>query len=73
MKSLTIMILLTLSLNANANETVEQCYYGLYDQDTNALIIESDSKEYLESIESDYQDESMNETTLIEISYCEGV
>jgi hypothetical protein len=68
MKSLTIMILLTLSLNANANETVEQCYYGLYDQDTNALIIESDSKEYLESIEHEY-----DETTLIEISYCEGV
>jgi len=72
MNKLLMMILLTISLNATANDS-EQCVYGLYNQDNNELIIESDSKEYLESIERDYQDESMNETTLIELSYCEGV
>ena len=73
MKTLLFIITMyILTTVAQANDA-EQCIYGLYNQDNNELIIESDSKEYLESIERDYQDESMNETTLIELSYCEGV
>ena len=59
------MILLTLSLNANANE---QCIntYGLYNQDTNELLIESDSKEYLIAIEHEFNNAEVN--TQLEIS-----
>jgi len=70
-KLLFIITMYILTTAAQANDA-EQCIYGLYDQDTNALIIEG-SKEYIEAIEHEYQDESMNETTLIELSYCEGV
>lgn len=72
MKNLIILLALIASISTarSSVETKEVCYYGLYDQDTNALIIESDSKEYLESIEKDYEDKDEDEFTTIEISQC---
>ena len=72
MKNL-ILLLVLISFISNgqaAIETSEVCYYGLYDQDTNKLWIESDSKEYLLSIKDDYEDIQEEEFTTIEISQC---
>ena len=71
MRNLLILLVLLASIsNLKANETSEVCYYGLYDLDTNKELMTSDSKEYLASIEHEWQ--SDNYDTLIEISHCES-
>jgi hypothetical protein len=55
------------SIESTEIDTKEICYFGLYNQDTNELLIESDSKEYLISIEHEYE-----ESTTLEISQCDS-
>jgi len=67
MKNLLILLVLIASISNLKADTYEVCYYGLYVTDTNELVLESDSKAYLESIEHEYK-----EQMTIEISQCES-
>ena len=65
-KLLFIITMYILTTAAQANDA-EQCIYGLYNQDTNELIIEG-SKEYIEAIEHEFNNDDV--TTTLEIERC---
>lgn len=73
MKNLIILLSLIASISTAKSATItvnEFCYYGIYNQDNNQLLLEGDDESYLRSIEHEYQTEEVS--TTIEITSCEN-